>query len=131
VEGNPDIKVAGLSLWLEPADQGDPDGWRHAAAECIASGANVFVRGPILRNAELERWLGQLQELYAGRRSNAVLSCIEPNLSVVITLRDELGHLDMNVDITADHMSQEHVMRFEIDQSYLPRLIQEIRAALP
>lgn len=127
MEGNPDIKVAGLSLWLEPAD---PDGWRNAAAECIASGATVFVRGPILQNDELGCWLGQLQELYAGRRANAVLRCIEPNLRVEVSVRDKLGHLEMRVDITADHMTQQHVMRFEIDQSYLPRLIQEVRAAL-
>jgi hypothetical protein len=36
----------------------------------------------------------------------------------------------MRVQITPDHMTQEHRMDFEIDQSYIPSLIAQCRAII-
>jgi hypothetical protein len=36
----------------------------------------------------------------------------------------------MRVEITPDHMTQEHNFQFEVDQSYLPSLIESCRKVL-
>jgi len=41
-----------------------------------------------------------------------------------------LGHLDLEVDITPDHLNETHQFRIEIDQSYLSDLIAHLHEIL-
>jgi hypothetical protein len=43
---------------------------------------------------------------------------------------EKLGHINMKVDITPDSLLQKHTIVFEIDQSYLPKLISECKMVL-
>lgn len=57
------------------------------------------------------------------------MECIEPNLNVSLE-SEKRGHITMKVDITPDNLTQEHKFIFEIDQSYLPALIEECHKVL-
>jgi len=41
-----------------------------------------------------------------------------------------LGHLDLEIDITPDHLNETHQFRVEIDQSYLSDLIANLHQIL-
>jgi uncharacterized protein YicC (UPF0701 family) len=66
--------------------------------------------------------------LASGASQIASLAPLEPELRVQIKTSNSLGHLDMTVEITPNHLQQEHVFRFEIDQSYIPSIVEQCRA---
>lgn len=76
---------------------------------------------------DLQRWADQCETLYQSLKGEAVLDSYEPDLRVTINNTDTLGHVRMRVEITPDHMNQNHAFDFELDQSYLPQLIRNCR----
>lgn len=121
--GEPDIKLAGLSLWARsrefPGSDDYWDGnWIDVVAFVDAPGAHVEIRGPYLRSDELAAFREQLAALYSDLKGTADLDCIEPALKVRVAC-GSLGHIEVVVDITPDHLRQSHHFVFEIDQSYL------------
>lgn len=63
------------------------------------------------------------EELLEGSRENAILNPLEPELDVSVERSDSLGHFLAVVNITPDHMTQEHRFEFEIDQTFLRQII--------
>jgi len=59
----------------------------------------------------------------------AELAPIEPNPDIAFEM-DKLGRIAVQIRITPDHMSQDHEFREQIDQSYLPGLIRQVRTVL-
>ncbi|OYW80587.1 MAG: hypothetical protein B7Z26_06240, partial [Asticcacaulis sp. 32-58-5] len=59
----------------------------------------------------------------------AKLDCMEPELSVVITAHS-LNQMEACVSITPDHIHQQHSFTFEMDQTYLPGIINQCRNVL-
>ena len=128
--GDPALRVGGLRLWIHGRQLPDAidyyDGnWLRVTAHCGASGASVWAQGTILMTTDIERFAGQCKELLRGTTTEAALDPLEPQLRVTITAVDRLGHLRARVEITPDHISQSHTVEFEIDQSYLPDLIDQ------
>lgn len=124
--GPPDFMIAGLRVWVFGRQYGDSqdfwDGnWVNVLVHCAAGGAQVETSGPILHLSSLAQWLDQTRELHRTLNGSAELGSIEPNLSAKIALED--GHGSLVVDITPDHLTQQHRFIFEVDQSYLPELI--------
>jgi hypothetical protein len=122
--GEPDLKLAGFSLWVwgrQFPDSNDYwDGnWLNIDARVEANGAVVKTNGPCLRTTDIERFGQQLEQLYENVQGTAKLDCLEPNLSIKVTC-DKLGAVGVVVDITPDHITQKHQFIFSIDQSYLP-----------
>ncbi|MCB7129770.1 MAG: hypothetical protein J3T61_09565 [Candidatus Brocadiales bacterium] len=103
----------------------DDGNWLRVTAHCGSSGASVFVGGSILQVTDILFWGQQSALLLEGKADKAALDTLEPELSAVIDSPDSLGHLRLRVEITPDHIQQEHVFDFEIDQSYLPGLIRQ------
>jgi hypothetical protein len=129
----PDLKIAGLELWLQGRENPDADNfwdgnWLRVTAECRARGARVSVEGPILMVTDVERFGSQCELLHQGERREATLGSYEPALSVVIKTLDGQGHLRVQVDITPDQLVQAHRMEFELDQTYLPGIIRACAA---
>ena len=129
--GEPDLQVAGLQLWIHgrqfPESKDYCDGnWLIVTVHCCASGADVWVSGPILNLEELHQWMVDCESMYASLSGEANMECIEPNVSVKLKIT-KLGQIDMWVYITPDHLYQEHCFKFEIDQSYLPGLIKDLK----
>jgi hypothetical protein len=128
--GEPALKIAGLRIWIhgrehpDAMDAGDGN-WLQVTAQCEASGASVFVRGPILEVTDIVRFGHQAQLLLDGKAVRAALDTLEPELSAVIDSPDAMGHFRLHVEISPDHLSQNHAFDFEIDQSYLPGLVRQ------
>lgn len=127
----PDIQLGTLALWVhgrefEHATDFWDGNWLRATARCGAVGATVTISGPFVRITELLEWASESRGLLAGTRDSAELATIEPELKVVLTAADSLGHLEMVVEITPDRLHQQHQFTFESDQSYLPPLIASI-----
>ena len=131
--GPPSLEVGGFQLWVHgrqiPDSQDYDDGnWLRITAHCGHAGASVWATGSILQVMDIVHWAGQCEELANGSAQSASLGPLEPKLRVDLEKTDSLGQLQMTVQITPSHMEQEHVFRFEIDQSYLQGIVTQCRA---
>ena len=132
--GPPHIRLAGLQIWayIRQFPQSDDywDGnWINVTVHCGAKGADVWVSGSIIHLPEIKRWIDACENIQATLSREANLECMEPWLSVKLRMR-ELGQISMEVSITPDLIAQEHRFEFDVDQSYLPELINECRGIL-
>lgn len=118
--GEPDLSLAGFQLWIHGHDA-DED-WLRVTAHCGAAGASVWASGQILQLADIVRFEVQCGDLETGQVKAALLASHEPNLSVELKRLGSLGEIEMTVQITPDHMSQEHRFTIGIDLSYVPDL---------
>jgi len=130
--GTPALKVAGFALWVHgrqfPKSKDYDDGnWLRITAHCGESGASVWTTGALLMVPDIVRWGDQCQAISAGTASEASLVSLEPEIEATITTVDALGHLKLRVEITPDHLRQEHAFEFDIDQSFLPVLVRQCR----
>ena len=131
--GAPDLKVAGFQLWVHgrqfPDSTDYDDGnWLRVTAHAGAAGASVWVSGAILMITDLIQFGQEVDGLAKGETQRADLKPFEPELRLQIEQLDSLGHFTMQVQITPDHLTQEHCFEFEIDQSYLPGISANCRA---
>ena len=122
-----DIQLAGLSLWVP--DQVPRNGWLTVTAACEAPGAQVIVAGRILERESLAHFIQSAQQMYDQLEGVAELPMVEPNLCVLLQAK-ATGSVQMRVEITPDHLSQQHAFLFEIDQTYLPPFLTQARAVL-
>jgi hypothetical protein len=132
--GKPDIKIAGLEIWIHgnqfPSSVDYWDGnWLDITAKCTSEGASVWVSGNIIHLPDIEHLKSSCENLYESLKGKAELPCIEPELSVEFKA-DTLGQITMIVNITPDHLNQDHKFTFGIDQSYLPSLISSCKRIL-
>ena len=86
-------------------------------------------RGNILHLPDFKHLMITSEKLYESLKGKADLPCIEPELSMELEASN-LGQIIMTVNITPDHMNQDHKFVFEIDQSYLPELISSCKRIL-
>jgi hypothetical protein len=132
--GDPDIKLAGLSIWVHQrqfpeAEDYDDANWLIITACCEASGATVRTSGPIIHLSEIYRLLKGCEQMSDSLSGVAELGCMEPELDLKLKMLKN-GQIKMEVKISPSHLTQTHWFRFEIDQSYLPKLIRDCRKAL-
>jgi hypothetical protein len=125
--GEPDLTIAGFQLWIHGRQFPDAldkyDGnWLQVTAHVGASGASVWAQGAILMTSDIARFREQCQVLRANEAQSAVLESYEPELRLVLEQTDSFGHIRARVEITPDHLSQQHQIEVEIDQSYLPQI---------
>jgi hypothetical protein len=133
--GAPDVRLGGFQLWVHgrqfPNSNDRDDGnWLRVTAHCGANAASVWAEGAILMTSDLVLWADQCEALHAGQAVEAALSPLEPNVVVILRASDRLGHVRMTVQITPDHMTQEHTFQFELDQSHLPSVVDQCRSVV-
>ena len=133
--GPPALKIAGFQLWVhsrqfpERTDLWDGN-WLNITAHCGAKGANIVISGAILTTMDIERFSTECEKLYKNSQTEALLDPLEPTLQLSLMASDRLGHIQMTVKITPDHLCQKHEVKFGIDQTFLPAIISECRAIL-
>ena len=132
--GEPDLTIAGLRLWVhrrefpEATDYWDGN-WMVVTAECRAPDTIIRVSGPILHLGELTAFLGDCEQLHSTLAGQAELDCAEPNLRVVLQV-ERRSQVAVTVDITPDHLAQQHRLRFDLDQTHLPSILTSCRELL-
>jgi hypothetical protein len=134
MEADADLRLLGLSLWVEGREFPDAtdfwDGnWLVIRAEMRASGAYVERSGPILTAADFERFRDDLSKMVADLAGEAVLEGLEPGLRFFLKMQ-KLGRIEAIVEITPDHLTQQHRFEVEVDQSFLPGLVASCDAIL-
>ena len=132
--GEPDIELAGLQIWVHGHQFQDNEdywdaNWLNVTAHCGAQGASVWVSGNIIQLPEIAHLMTGAKTLYKDLKGKAELPCIEPELFVELEAKS-LGQISMTVKITPDNLSQSHTFSFDVDQSFLPRLIENCDAVL-
>jgi hypothetical protein len=80
-----------------------------------------------LHLGDLQTFLSEVESLNEGKRTDAQLPRLEPYLSVDMRV-GKRGEILLTVQITPDNLTQEHSFKFEIDLSYLPGLIRELKS---
>ncbi len=132
--GPPDITLGGLQIWVHDRDhpwlRASPGDWLHITAHCGGKGADVWVRGSIIMLEEVKSWTEECEKIYRSLSGRAQLGGIEPELAVTMEVSDRLGHVRVSVSITPDYLRQQHKFEFELDQSYVPSVIQQCKKVL-
>lgn len=132
--GTPDINLGGMQIWIHgrqfPNEEDYWDGnWLNVTAHCGSHGADVWTSGAILHVPDVARWLDSLEWMNKSLSGKADLVSLEPELVVELEMVSP-GKISMWVEITPDHITQEHKFQFEIDQSYLAGLMESCRRVL-
>lgn len=132
--GKPDLQLSGLQIWIHGRQFPDSvdywDGnWINVTAHCGANGASVWVNGNIIHLSEIRHLMTGIETMYKELKGKAELPCIEPDLSFALESKG-LGQIKMVAHITPDNLSQSHEFIFEIDQSYLLKLIADCKSIL-
>jgi hypothetical protein len=130
----PDLRVGPFVLWVHGYERADSDeyydaNWHRVTAHCGAAGESVDVSGSILMTADLEGLRSGLERMHTTMSGSASLEPLEPNLTLQLVAGTH-GHVEGVVTITPDHFTQSHEFRFDLDQSFLPGVIAQIRTVL-
>lgn len=128
--GDPDVRLEGLRIWIHnrayPECNDKFDGnWLIATVDCRSTGSAVQVYGTILHLSELSTWKEDLIRLNETLKGEAELNCIEPYMHANLIM-DSSGRISFEVELTPDHLNQEHSFIFDIDQSYLNSIIGQL-----
>lgn len=78
-----------------------------------------------MMTSDFQSFRDQLQKLYDSLEGKALLEGLEPELKVTMTAK-ALGSIEVEVEITPDHMAQFHRFEFGINQSYVPEIMQSL-----
>jgi hypothetical protein len=131
--GPPALKVGRFQVWVHgrefPDEQDSFDAsWLRITAHCGGAGASIWVQGALLRVTEISQFGLACEALHQRTADRAAIEPLEPGLGVRLVATDAAGHIGVEVDITPDHLSQTHRLRFEIDQSFLPAIAAQCAA---
>ena len=130
----PSLRLAGLSLWVfgyaypDCNDYWDGN-WLNVRVRAETSGSRVEASGALLRIDELTSFTRELDVLYRNLTGTAELKCLESALGVKVAC-DLVGHIQVIVDLTPDHMTESHEFKFELDQTYLPATLAGCKTVL-
>ena len=136
MQEEPSISIGPLKIWISsrqfPNSQDYWDvNWLNVTALCEGEGSRVKTTGAFIHLGELQKWKEDLQEFQRTLNGSVELPTIEPTLQIKFAARQSgTGHLDCEIELTGDHMSESHRFLFDIDQSYLPGLISQLSAVL-
>ena len=83
-----------------------------------------------LRSLRSKVWTQGCEEIVRNLSGSAVLDGIDPELLATMEISDRLGHLKLIVNITPDHLRQQHRFECELDQSHLPSIIEQCKTVL-
>ena len=132
--GAPSLQLSFLRIWVHRRQFPDSldfwDGnWLYITANYSSGDSSVWISGPCIHLSELDTWYNETTRLYQSLIGEAALKCMEPELDVQLKA-ESLGHIVMTVQITPDHLNQFHRYRFELDQSYLPAFLAQLKTLL-
>lgn len=106
----------------------DRENLTHLSAKCTGLGSSVVIQG-IAMIEQLFCWRDCLKKMYAELDGSCDFSIADPGFSILIKCQ-KLGQLDVAIDISGNLIGESHLFKYEIDQSYLPAIIQTLLAFL-
>jgi len=132
--GEPDARIGRLHIWVhgrqfpDSQDYWDSN-WLNVTAEYIGRDSRTKAHGAIITAGELYEFASGLEILNRDLKGSAVLECMEPYLHVEVRAKS-LGHIEIEVAITADPLTESHTYKEQIDQTFLPPILAGLRSVL-
>lgn len=128
--GPPSLELGGLRLWLRgrhfPWEEDFWSGdWLVVTAHCHAQGADVRAHGAFLHRGDVPRWLEACERLLADRSGLALLWAVKPELQISLDAAE--AGVRVEVRLSSDLSSQEHVFRFPIAWEALEAFAQGLK----
>jgi len=125
-------------LWIHGYEfpdihEGYDANWLYATVHYESEFSSVWVvREPMILTWELSDWLHEIERLYQHLKGTATLACIEPYLFVELKADNRYGAITMKVEIRPTHPfgKEVHTFHKQVDQSYLPSAIRQLRDIL-
>ena len=135
INAPPDLKILGFEVWVHGYEFPDAldawDGnWLRVTAQLEAPGAGVTVIGALLETVSFSFFSNDLRRLQSSMSGDATLESAEPNIKVVVSAADRIGHLAVVVEITPEHLTQQHRIEFEADQTFIGPMIKQCESIL-
>ncbi len=132
--GSPDIKLANVELWIlgyefPEMNDNDDSNWLNVVVICKSPNSHTIVEGSFLQTYNLHSFLKEIEVVNNTLKGKAELASIEPNLHIELQVHT-LGQIEMQVSITPDHMTENHEYQFQIDQSYLSDVVNQLKRVL-
>lgn len=130
----PDLRVGPLALWVhgyefDTADDYFDANFLRCTALCNQAGEHVATTGSFLMTSDLHGWCTDLDRMQATSSNVASLEPLELDLEVRLTVTAS-GNIEGWLQMTPDPLTQSHTFRFEIEQSILPTIVDQLRAIL-
>ena len=72
--------------------------------------------------ADVEQFRDDVAKMVSTLTGKATLTGLEPGINMTLEMRGR-GHVEGVVEITPDHLNQNHRFKVEADRSYLPVLV--------
>ncbi len=131
---DPDLRVLGLRIWFTnrefPHSDDYWDGnWLMTHAIYQHGTSRVEARGPFVHLGDIVQFRRALTTLKANLNGTAKLDPVEPNLCVTLTGNGR-GQIDVDIELTPDHMLEQHTFRDSFDQTFLDGLISDCAVVL-
>ena len=73
--------------------------------------------------ADIHSFGAEYQKLLSSETETTELNPLEPELRISIKRSDSLGHFLAVINVTPNHMTQDHRFEFEIDQTFVRELV--------
>jgi hypothetical protein len=127
--GAPSLDLFGLKLWIHGREFPNAtdfwDGnWLHVTAILSTPTSMVRTEGPIVHLREIYALKAECAKLYETLSGQAVLSCMEPNLSAKI-IAGTGGHIEVEVSVVPDQLTERHEYKTTSDQTFLPSVVRQ------
>ena len=131
---SPDIKLANVEFWIHgyqyPKAKDNYDAnFLNVTVLCKSLNSHIIVTGDLFQTYDLEKFSRQVEEINKTLDGNAEFNPREPNISINLQYKNH-GQLEMRVSITTDHLTENHEYIFEIDTSYLPEFLCQLKSVL-
>lgn len=103
--------------------------WLNVTATLSRGTTIIVAAGAIVHTSELQSFMDECKSMHNTISGSANLNCMEPNLKIEMKI-DKLGGIDAVIEITPDHLKEEHRIYEVLDQSYLPGIISSLEDCL-
>lgn len=132
--GEPDLKICDFEMWIYDYEfprskESNNDNWLITSASCRSMYSYSCIHGPILQTSTISYFLNDLKKMYDTLKGAAELPVIEPNLSLGLYLHSP-SLIEVKVNMSQEHSLEDHTYTYEIDQSYLPQIIRQLKNIL-
>ena len=118
--GIPDLKIAGLSIWVHGYEYVETDteidkNWLVITLRLEAAGTEVWIKGPYMETQNIDNFGFYCYGLLTGREKYAGLHPLEQEIRVNIYKDHRTGDLTLEVRLELDNAYQKHTARFAVD----------------
>lgn len=101
------------------------EGDTHVSARCVGIRSSAEIADGIAFTEHLFVWRDSLKKMYETLEGGCNFLIVDPSFAIAMECQ-KLGQLRVTVDISENQITESHTFKYELDQSYLPEIIQKL-----